>query len=229
MARKDANSEKTCHYTAFISAEITLIGQLKTHVPLERNTFSILLCWLLKVKCKGKFASVLNKPPRHEDVLREWRYSYTPRPLYLRSKNPQYPWDRRLGGPQSQSGQGGEEKNSHHCPCRELNPGCPACSLVTILTELSTPMFSWDNVNRRATDLHIFVFCLAYGNISGCLVLMDIQNSTHGTIICWVSVCMYVCTHNVKYHPYCEHNESHVAALHATDTPLFVFLAWWLW
>jgi hypothetical protein len=30
----------------------------------------------------------------------------------LRGKNPQYPLDRRLGGPQSRSGRGGEEKNS---------------------------------------------------------------------------------------------------------------------
>jgi hypothetical protein len=28
---------------------------------------------------------------------------------------------RRLGGPRS--GSGGENKKSHHCPCRELNPG----------------------------------------------------------------------------------------------------------
>jgi len=30
--------------------------------------------------------------------------SFTPRPLYLQRKNPWYPLDRRLGGPQSQSG-----------------------------------------------------------------------------------------------------------------------------
>jgi len=37
--------------------------------------------------------------------------------------------DRKLGGPQSQSGRGG--------PCWELNPGRPTHSLVTILFELS--------------------------------------------------------------------------------------------
>jgi hypothetical protein len=32
-----------------------------------------------------------------------------PRPLYPQEKNPWYPLDRRLGGPQSRSGRGGEE------------------------------------------------------------------------------------------------------------------------
>jgi hypothetical protein len=55
----------------------------------------------------------------------EWRYSstvldlgirlrgmvsFTPRPLYLR-RSPQYPLERRLGGPQGRSGRCGEEKN----------------------------------------------------------------------------------------------------------------------
>jgi len=38
--------------------------------------------------------------------------------------------------PHSRSGRGGEENDSHHCPYREMNPGRPASSLVTILTEL---------------------------------------------------------------------------------------------
>jgi hypothetical protein len=38
--------------------------------------------------------------------------SFTPRPLYPQGNSPWYPLDRRLGGPQSQSGHGGEEKNS---------------------------------------------------------------------------------------------------------------------
>jgi hypothetical protein len=38
--------------------------------------------------------------------------SFTTRPLYPQGKSPWYPLDRRLGGPQSRSGCGGEEKNS---------------------------------------------------------------------------------------------------------------------
>jgi hypothetical protein len=38
--------------------------------------------------------------------------------------------------PRRRSGRGGEGKKSRHCPCRELNPGHPARSLVCLLTEL---------------------------------------------------------------------------------------------
>jgi hypothetical protein len=41
-----------------------------------------------------------------------WVVSFTPWPLYPQGKSPMYPLDRRLGGPQSLSGRGGEEKNS---------------------------------------------------------------------------------------------------------------------
>jgi len=44
-------------------------------------------------------------------------------------KSPQYPLDRRLGGLQNHSRCSGEEKKSHYCPCQELNPSLPACSL----------------------------------------------------------------------------------------------------
>jgi hypothetical protein len=44
--------------------------------------------------------------------------------------------DRKLDGQQSRSESRGEEKKSSHCTCREMNPGLPACSVVTILTEL---------------------------------------------------------------------------------------------
>jgi hypothetical protein len=47
-----------------------------------------------------------------------------PRPLYLKGKSPSYPLDRRLGGPQSHSGRGGEEKISSPLP-RESNPRTP--------------------------------------------------------------------------------------------------------
>jgi hypothetical protein len=45
--------------------------------------------------------------PHFRDLGPSWRWvvSFTPRPLY-----PRYPLDRRLGGPQSQSGRSGEEK-----------------------------------------------------------------------------------------------------------------------
>jgi hypothetical protein len=42
--------------------------------------------------------------------------SFTPRSLYPHGKSRWYPLDRRLGGPQSRSGRGGEEKNSQPAP-----------------------------------------------------------------------------------------------------------------
>jgi hypothetical protein len=38
--------------------------------------------------------------------------SFMPQPLYPQGKSPQYPLDRRLGGPQSQSGHSGKEKKN---------------------------------------------------------------------------------------------------------------------
>jgi hypothetical protein len=88
----------------------------------------------VKVKLSLRF----NWAPRHEGVLgsggiaplipwprhrRRWVVSFTPRPLYPHGKSPWYPLDRRLGGPQSRSGRGGEEK----IPSlrRESNPRTP--------------------------------------------------------------------------------------------------------
>jgi hypothetical protein len=83
-----------------------------------------------------------NRAPHHEGVLgsggialrildlgTRWRWvvSFTPRPLYNQGKIPCYPLDRRLGGPQSRSGRGGEEKNSPLLPGLKL-PDHPAHS-----------------------------------------------------------------------------------------------------
>jgi len=47
--------------------------------------------------------------------------------------------NKRLDEPQSQSGHGGEQKK--FVSCQELNPGHPACSLVTILSYCSLHYF----------------------------------------------------------------------------------------
>jgi hypothetical protein len=56
-------------------------------------------------------------------ITSRWVVSFTPRPLYPQGKSPWYPLDRRLGGPQSLSGRGGEEKKSS--PRRESNSRTP--------------------------------------------------------------------------------------------------------
>jgi len=53
-----------------------------------------------------------------------------------RGLSPRYPLDRRLGKPHSRYGRGDEEKNSHHCPHWELDPGRPARRVLNVLTEL---------------------------------------------------------------------------------------------
>jgi hypothetical protein len=45
-----------------------------------------------------------------------WVVHFMLQPLYPQGKSSWYPSDRRLGGPQSQSGHGGEEKNSQPLP-----------------------------------------------------------------------------------------------------------------
>jgi hypothetical protein len=50
--------------------------------------------------------------PHFLDLGTSWRWvvNFTPWLLYPQGKSPWYPLDRRLGGPQSQSGRFGEEK-----------------------------------------------------------------------------------------------------------------------
>jgi hypothetical protein len=82
----------------------------------------------VKVKVKVKLSLCLTKhhamkaywgsgsiTPSILDFGTRWRWvdSFTPRLLYPQGKNLRYPFDRRLGGPQSRRGRGGEEKNSH--------------------------------------------------------------------------------------------------------------------
>jgi hypothetical protein len=85
--------------------------------------------WIFK-KVKVKLSLCLTK---HHDVKMYWEsggiqtffdlgtrcrwvVSFTPRPLYPQGKNPRYPLDRRLGGPQSRFGHSVEEKNSQPSP-----------------------------------------------------------------------------------------------------------------
>jgi len=65
-------------------------------------------------------------------------------PLDLpQGKNPRYPLNRRMGGPQSWTGRGDEKKKIHHCTFRELNAGRPA----------------------RSVDLETRIYILHYGNV----------------------------------------------------------------
>jgi hypothetical protein len=54
--------------------------------------------------------------PRILNIGTRWRrvVSFMPHQLYLGGKSPHYPLDRKVGGPQSRSGRGGEEKTISH-------------------------------------------------------------------------------------------------------------------
>jgi hypothetical protein len=58
--------------------------------------------------------------------------NFTPRPVYRQGKSLQYPLGKGLGEPQDRYGRS-DEKNL--CSYRKSNPGRPARSIVTILTE----------------------------------------------------------------------------------------------
>jgi hypothetical protein len=68
--------------------------------------------------------------PHFLDLGTSWRWvvTFTSRPLYPRGKNPLYPLDTRLGGPQSRSGRRGEEKILDPAGTRIRPFGRPACS-----------------------------------------------------------------------------------------------------
>jgi hypothetical protein len=74
--------------------------------------------------------------PRILDLGTRWRWAvnFTLRPLYTQGKSPWYQLD-RLGGPQSCSGRGGEEKNSQPLSGLELPIIQPVAQRYT--TELS--------------------------------------------------------------------------------------------
>jgi hypothetical protein len=118
-----------------------------------------------------------NWAPCHEGVLgsggiaphihdlgtgRRWAVSFTPWTFYTQGKNPWYPLDRRLGGPQSQSGCGGEEKNSQPLPRLEPSIIQPIAQCYTTqlfqlpkwiaVKEIYTDWYSYDKV--RHTKFH---------------------------------------------------------------------------
>jgi hypothetical protein len=76
----------------------------------------------------------------------KWVVSFTPQLLYPQGKCPRYPLDRRLGGPQSQSGCGGKEKISQPLPGLEppiIQPiaQCYTTELSQLLTVIGTRVY----------------------------------------------------------------------------------------
>jgi hypothetical protein len=75
----------------------------------------------------GKAPRILNL-----DTIWMWVVSFTPRPHNPQGESSWYPLDRRLGGPQSRSGRGGEGKNSQSPPGIEapiIRPVAQRCTI----------------------------------------------------------------------------------------------------
>jgi hypothetical protein len=95
-----------------------------------------------------------------------------------------------LGRPQSQSGHSGEEDNS--LPMLESNPSCPACSLVTILNELS-----W-----LPNCAHILFFTLKTHNFIWALNEFINARKLHNTAICRICGTIISTIHSMQTVPY---------------------------
>jgi hypothetical protein len=74
--------------------------------------------------------------------------SFTPQPLYPKGKSRWYPLDRRLGGPQSRSRRGGEEKNS------QPQPGIEPRIIQPVAQRFTTEIF-WLLVNFNMLNLNM--------------------------------------------------------------------------
>jgi hypothetical protein len=122
-------------------------------------------------------------------------------PALIQGKSPWYPFDRRLGGPPSRSGRGGEEKNFQSPPGIEpCNPDCPARSGVAIPTELSRLFLSnWYRDVKLTTHFHLVLSWRMRGSVpplpqymfmAWCLVK---PNNYFVCTFSIVFVCFYVC------------------------------------
>jgi hypothetical protein len=114
--------------------------------------------------------------PRNLGLGTRWKWvvSFTPRPLYPQGKIPWYPLDKRLGGLQSRSGRGGEEKNSQPLPGLEppiIQPLAQGYTseITRLLLLITVAIISEDYKVLCAPScnfLQWFVFHVSYAQIS---------------------------------------------------------------
>jgi hypothetical protein len=124
-----------------------------------------------------KLTTHLHLVPRSKN---EWSYTSTPQYAFMawcsvkaRTTLPFtfYSLGRRLRGPQSHSGPGGEEKNPRSC--RKLNTGRLARSIITKLTELQRLVLScsdfpenqacFSEVTRNIITCQVPVYMISFG------------------------------------------------------------------
>jgi hypothetical protein len=97
-------------YISFLIYDVLYLNMVKVKVKVKVN-LSLCLTKHHAMKTYWRSGGITS---HILDLSTRWRWvvSFTPWLLYPQGKNPWYPLDRKLGGPQSCSGHGGEEKNS---------------------------------------------------------------------------------------------------------------------
>jgi hypothetical protein len=144
------------------------------------------------------------------DLGARWRWvvSFTTRPLYPQGKNPWYPLDRGLGGPQNRSGRSGKEINSNF-----INPFTPTyfrfwfsdlnsvwiCHFPHVLVpwkagySLSKWIPSQEGVFCMKSVTFIAVFWTIYVHTVCRIVLFMLKNLKHlsclSVSICFINLC----------------------------------------
>jgi hypothetical protein len=122
--------------------------------------------FLIKYHAMKKYWGSGGIAPSILDLSTRWRWvdSFMPRPLYTRGKCLRCSLVTRLSGYQSRSGRGGKEETAHLSPCRESNPGRLSSCIVTVRTEVTSPVIPYtDKPHARyllnppppRRDLHI--------------------------------------------------------------------------
>jgi hypothetical protein len=82
---------------------------------------------------------------------------FTPRSLYSQGRSPWYPLGRRLSGPQSRSGRGGEEKNSQPPP--GINPNPIVQPVAQRYTDWAVPALDDDNIPHFIL-IYIYIYII---------------------------------------------------------------------
>jgi hypothetical protein len=103
--------------------------------------------------------------PHILDLGTRWKQvvSFKPWLLYSQGESPWYQLDRRLGGPQSRSGHGGEEKNSQPLPGLEppiIQPIAQCCT--TELSWLVVLVFRGIKLMTTANIIFILSYFLSF-------------------------------------------------------------------
>jgi hypothetical protein len=120
-------------WMAFLFISVSTFRSIRFRVPKAK-----IKCLCTSYRKKGKVTPVFNHlrtmPWRHMGERRyssiildlgtrcRWVVSFTNRPIHPRGNSPQYPLDRGLGGPHSQSGRCGVDKDLLPLPGIELRP-----------------------------------------------------------------------------------------------------------